>query len=782
VAEVRVTKQNNKWDVRIGRIGFFNPADTVNDVLNDIPLVRATINKTIASPQDSVAVVAEQQSFEDELTTERRKKEAEEESIKRERIKSLLNKGDKALEQNDFTSALKSYNDAKEIDPYDLSIRASISKARNLEQTNTFSSKQLFDKLIQKAKLEENSRLYENALKDYQTAFALKPDEQANYSAHIKELTVKFRTLSELEEKYKLGLFKDAIKDYDKAIKKDNQNSDYYLGRGKCYDKTSDFSKALKDYSQSYNLDNNNLGALKYRADLYERTNEPFKAITDYKTYLTIDKENMEIYEKISNLHILFKQREEAIQDLNQAIEINPKAAHIYLSKGILLFEKNEFKNAGETFSTSIKIDSNNALVYYYRGKCFLNLNNVSKAAADFNSARNKGLDENNLRNIQTFGVNYYQRASANFGSGKTDSAIACIDNAILIDPNSGPYRFDRGEYYYSLRNYKEAINSYDQAIKINENYKEAYYKRGLSYYNLGNYQTGIDNFKTLLKLNPQDILGQKAAGDCYFALHDYSNSAEAYENCIRLINNTKGFSPNIEAEIYNMKGKSYFAQGNNDKALSDFKNALKYNKDFPEAYYNRGHTYYKMNQQGDAIDDISKAVSSGVSHYEWNYILGKAYQEKKDYGSAANSYANSIRMDTLRQNPDAIYSLGYCNYQLQNYPAALNSYSIFLNLKLDISVPSFNNELGRIYLNLGKYDSAYSFFSKSYAKDSTDGTAAYGIATALLSQGKKDDALIWFEKSFRTKPLKNSEIKKDKLIAAIRDDKRFKELMKKYY
>lgn len=783
VAEVRASKERNKWEIHIGRIGFFNPSDTVKDVLNDIPIIYVSTQKTFSSPADSAAAIAAQQTFEEELTADRRKKEAEEENYKRERIKSLLNKGDKALEQNDFTGALKSYTDAKEIDPYDLSVRASISKARNLEQTSAISSKQLYEKLIQKARLEENNRLYENALRDYKTAFTLKPEEAVNFDAHIKELTVKFRTLSELEEKYKANLFKDAIKDYDKAIKKDSKNSDYYLGRGKCYDKTGEFSKALKDYTQSYNLDNNNLGALKYRADLYERTNEPFKALTDYKTYLTIDKENTDMYEKISALHVLLKQSNEAIEDLDQAIEVNPKASHVYLSKGLLLYEKSEYKNAADNFTTTIKIDSNNALAYYSRGKCMLDMDNVPRAAADFNSARNKGIDENNLRNIQTFAETFFKKSGAKYNAGSIDEAIVLVDDAILIDPNSSQYRFSRGEYYYSLGNYKEAITSYDQAIKIKDNYNEAYYKRGFAYYRLGNYKTGIENFTAVLRNSPQDVMAQKGAADCNFALADYTSAAQGYENCIRLINLTKGFNnPSTEAEIYNMKGKSYFELSNNEKALADFKNALKYNKDYPEAYFNRGHTYYKMNQLSDAIEDINKAINTEGKHYEWSYILGKAYQDKKDFANAANSYSNCIKLDTLNKIPDAVYHLGYCNYQLQNYPGALDNYTRSLNLRLDSSINSFNNELGNIYLNLGKYDSAYTYFNKSYTKDNNDGFATFGIAASVLSLGKKDESLTWFEKSFKTKAVKYSDIKKDKIIASIRDDKRFKELLKKYY
>jgi hypothetical protein len=50
------------------------------------------------------------------------------------------------------------------------------------------------------------------------------------------------------------------------------------------------------------------------------------------------------------------------------------------------------------------------------------------------------------------------------------------------------------------------------------------------------------------------------------------------------------------------------------------------------------------------------------------------------------------------------------------------------------------------------------------------------------VQKGKNDESLVWFDKSFQTKAVGYGEIKKDKLIANIRDDKKFKALLKKYY
>ncbi|MBC8032934.1 MAG: tetratricopeptide repeat protein, partial [Chitinophagaceae bacterium] len=161
---------------------------------------------------------------------------------------------------------------------------------------------------------------------------------------------------------------------------------------------------------------------------------------------------------------------------------------------------------------------------------------------------------------------------------------------------------------------------------------------------------------------------------------------------------------------------------------------------------------------------------------------LAKAQQDKKDYTSAVAAYTRCIAQDSLSRMKDAIYARGWCNYQLQNYKEALGDYTKAMEVQADSSSANFDYELGNVYLNLGKYDSAYNHYNKQHDKDPANGLAMYGIASALFLKGKADDALTWFDKSFQTKMVSKNDIRKDKLIAAIQEDKRFKSLIKKYY
>jgi tetratricopeptide (TPR) repeat protein len=783
VAEMRLEKEKNKWVVYISRVGFFTPADTVSDIANDVVLLREPGNEVPAAA-DSAATALAQLSFDAAQKEEARRTAIEEDRRETVSFNELINKGDQALDINDFTGALKFYKEARDTRPYDPLPPSRINNANKLKERATITAGQLYEQYIRKATLSENKREYQQAIGFYNDAIAQKPDEAARLENKKRDLTEKFRVISELDEKYKAGLYKEAIKEYDAAIKKNKINPDLYLGRGKCYEKTNDVSRALKDYTQSYELDRNNLEAIEKRAALYKRNKDYFKSLTDYKTYITISKENTVIYEEMARLRMLINNNtEEALKDINDGLVVDPKATSLYLTKGLLLLQKNDFRAADNNFSSVIKLDSNNALGYFLRGKCQVFMHHAAAAGADFTIARRKGLDAENLTTIDGYAADFFQRSLTKQNEPSKDSAIQLANDAIAINPFNSNYHFTRGEYYFSVHNYKEAINNYDQTLSIDKNYINAVNRRGQAWQYLGNNKAAIEDFNAGLKLSPQLLTAQKGLGDAHLAMADYNNAINYYEQFMQTAAAAKTSpSPALVADACNSLGKAYAAVNNNEKALAAFKNAVKKNAGLTDAIYNRGLALCKTGELAGGIADMTRAIAVENNHCQWHYFLGKAYQDKKEFANAATCFNNCVQTDTAGLLPDALYHRGYNNYVLQNYAAALTDYVKVYNDIGRAPGLSVNNEMGNIYLNLGKYDSAYEYYDRARAKDSGNGAALYGLGSALFLKGKPDDALTWFEKSFQTKTVNYNDIKKDKLIAALRDDKRFKALVKKYY
>ncbi len=554
-----------------------------------------------------------------------------------------------------------------------------------------------FSQYINQARLEEKKRNYQAAINLYTRAIDYAPEKGAIYEARIKELNASFRILADLDEKYKAGYYKDAIKGYSELLKKPGlnsnySNSDYYLGRAKCFDKMGqltrsyneqvrNYNDALKDYAKSYEYDNDNMETIRCRADLYSRMNRNVDALTEYRTYLAKDSTDPAVYAAMANLHMLNGNLDQAIKDTDPALSQENmdlvSRSKLNMEKGVLYLQKKDYSNAENYFLRAIVLDSNNAYAYYYLGVARIKMNQIQGAAGDLVSARQKGLGSKDIMKIDSAAQLIFERGSYYLSLGKYDSALIFIDASIQVNPNRSYYYYARGECYFSKKDPEESIKAYSLAIGLSANYPEAYYKRGLAKLQLGQTADAITDFSRTIQYNPQFYLAQKGIGDAYFAVNDYKNCIKSLQTCLEMSSLREAHSPATTSEIYNTIGKSY--------------------------------------------------------------------------------------------------------YRLKDYSKALENYRRYLEFHPNEVPASFNYEMGNIYMNLGKYDLAHSYLMKSYQSDPVDGHVLYSMATCIYLSGNVEESLRWFQRSFETKTLDRTFVDRDELLGSLQNDKRFKDLKKKY-
>ena len=113
--------------------------------------------------------------------------------------------------------------------------------------------------------------------------------------------------------------------------------------------------------------------------------------------------------------------------------------------------------------------------------------------------------------------VTYFNRGNAYFNVRKYEEAVTDYDQAIRLNPKDAAAYFNRGDARYNLRQYREAIADYDQVIRRNPKHVDAYFNRGDAYYNLGFWQI------SRIKPNKQQCGSRRNLGVYRQAIADYS-------------------------------------------------------------------------------------------------------------------------------------------------------------------------------------------------------------------------------------------------------------------
>jgi tetratricopeptide (TPR) repeat protein len=169
----------------------------------------------------------------------------------------------------------------------------------------------------------------------------------------------------------------------------------------------------------------------------------------------------------------------------------------------------------------------------------------------------------------------YYSRGNAYFQLGDYRQALAAYDRAIALRPEYAEAHHNRGVALRRLGRHEEALAAYDQAISLLPDFPEAHYNRGVALGNLGRYEEEL------------------AAYDRAIALRtDYP-------------------------EAHNNRGVALGSLGRFEEALTAYDRAIALRPDFPEARYNKAGVLSRLARWAEALEQLTRAIGVDQSKRE---------------------------------------------------------------------------------------------------------------------------------------------------------------------
>jgi tetratricopeptide (TPR) repeat protein len=85
---------------------------------------------------------------------------------------------------------------------------------------------------------------------------------------------------------------------------------------------------------------------------------------------------------------------------------------------------------------------------------------------------------------------------------------------ANALDPKLAEYYYYRGNVYYHMDRYDDAITDFDLAIRLRRNYADAYYHRGMAFDGKGLLQEALGDLRKALTCNAFSISAGKWTGE----------------------------------------------------------------------------------------------------------------------------------------------------------------------------------------------------------------------------------------------------------------------------
>lgn len=315
-----------------------------------------------------------------------------------------------------------------------------------------------------------------------------------------------------------IGLYKEAIVQFDDVIKNEKKNKEAYINRGQCYAEIGQYKKSLDDFSAVLEIDHNNEKAFFNRGLVYMMTKDFKKAIGDYNKLISINDKNENYFYNRGLLHYDTGEYNKAIEDMKRTMLLDPHFANAYntlIAAQEKIYEKSNtrFHMRSELF---IKDISN-------RIRSFVSLEENIKTLEKI---------EETIKNEKRNPISYYNKGVILLNLYRYEEAVVAFDNTIEfvieirdVDRKNELLKMSyngRGKAKFFLEKYVDAIEEYDKAISVDGLFGEAYSNRGVSQIKLKLYSEAEISLKKAITLD-----NKVAMINIYFLFHENKRSEE---------------------------------------------------------------------------------------------------------------------------------------------------------------------------------------------------------------------------------------------------------------
>src|SRR5262245_27978729 len=177
------------------------------------------------------------------------------------------------------------------------------------------------------------------------------------------------------------------------------------------------------------------------------------------------------------------------------------------------------------------------------------------------------------------------------------------------------------------------------------------------------------------------------------------------------------GRSPGDLAVVFRSRGGGHARQGQYDRAIADFNEALRLDPSDDRARYNRGLAYALSGEHDRAIADFNELLQRDPKDAVSLQNRGIAYAGKGQFDRAFADFNEAIRLNP--NDPKAFSNRGFAHRLSGQYELAVRDYDQVLKLVPDSHVTYYNR--GRSYEGRRDYAQAIADYDEAIRRDPKD-------------------------------------------------------------
>ena len=291
------------------------------------------------------------------------------------------------------------------------------------------------------------------------------------------------------------------------------------------------------------------------------------------------------------------------------------------------------------------------------------------------------------------------------------------------------------------------------------------------------NLDKAVEQFQAAIDRDPNYALAFAGLADVYSIYSDYSINAPADSMSQAEIYAKRAISIDGQlAEPHGTLGNVYYNRLQWAESESEYKRAIELNPNYPTAYHWYSVLLFGLGRNNEAeaaimrahqLDPLSGIISQNVA---------QAYRMKGDYDASIETCQRIVDLDP--NFPGCHFAIAWTYLKTGRNDEAIAEWQKALELNGRYSTTL--GELGVAFASSGRISDAMRVLDEleeRYAKKQAHGC---DIATIYAALGDKDKAFEWLEKDVSVRNPRLAEFRWSPASEPLRDDPRFKDLLKR--
>ena len=645
----------------------------------------------------------------------------------------LMCEGIEYLTEGNYTEALNYFEKSLEID-------------QNLPECNYY--KGLTNQLLSKLEISLESFDIElslnanhiNSLIAKGTSLCLLSRKEEGIKEYNKVLELEPNNIQALLNKsialHDLNKTNEALDCINKLIEIDNNNYLPYLTKGNILAKNGQNVEAIENYKLSLEKNNISTQALYNMGICYLNMKDYQQANKCFDDALLINPNLLEIYIAKAKIFEEQKNYNNAIELYNEIIPKFPYDDNIFYKKGICLENMEEYQEALKNFEQGLDINKSNIDCLYHKGYCCDILNNKKQALKcydDIIKSKEKNIDNKIKEDCLIL------KSKILIDDEKYDDALQGLNEALRLNPDNSYIYFYKGFINNKKEEHQEALNNYLKSIEINNKDKIIYYNLGLAYLEISDFEKSLNYLNKSFELDNTFYQALIKSGEVLLKSKEYDKSIEIFD---KILNNEK--EKNNELALLR-KGDALFMKNSFKEALELYENVLKLNENNEEALIGAGICERKLFKLDEAINYYDRVLK--INNNNENVLYNKAIALSLK-GNNQDSNDLLTKAKSIKDSEDILYAFELNNLNDKNYSKVNEEFDSYIKENKQITNPGLYNIKAQSLLHEEKYDEALKYIEQALELNPNYTYAINTKANILDKTGKKDEALLLYQKA----------------------------------